>query len=73
MTKPTYRAYVVEDAPEGSERKARWIEVGAVWPHKSGKGFDLVIPAGLSVAGRIVCMPPKDEAANAPIDDAGGF
>jgi hypothetical protein len=25
-----------------------------VWPHKSGKGFDLVIPEGISLSGRIV-------------------
>ena len=61
MTKPTHRAYLVENAPEGSERKARWIEVGAVWPHKNGVGFDVVIPSGMAVSGRIVCMPPRDE------------
>lgn len=62
MSKPTHRAYIVENPPEGSERTARWTEVGAVWPHKNGNGFDLVIPAGLAVTGRIVCVPPKDEA-----------
>ncbi len=61
MTKPTHRAYLVENAPEGSDRKARWIEVGAVWPHKNGVGFDLVIPTGMAVSGRIVCMPPSDD------------
>ena len=60
-TKPTHHAYLVEDAPEGSDRKARWTKVGAVWPHKNGSGFDLVIPAGLAVSGRIVCMPPREE------------
>ena len=35
---PTHIAYVVIDPKEGSERKASWIEVGAIWPHKSGKG-----------------------------------
>lgn len=37
-SKPTHTAYVVIDAPEGSERKATWREIGAVWPHKNGKG-----------------------------------
>ena len=36
--KPTHTAYVVIDPREGTDRKAQWIEVGAVWPHKSGKG-----------------------------------
>lgn len=63
MTKPTHHAYVVETVPEGSERKPRWTEIGAVWPHKNGGGFDVVIPAGVAVSGRIVCMPPKDSQA----------
>jgi len=32
----------------------------APWPHKNGGGgFDLMISEGMSVTGRIVCMPPK--------------
>jgi hypothetical protein len=63
MSKPSHRAYLVEALPEGSDRKPRWIEVGVIWPHKQGQGFDLVIPAGMAISGRIVCVPPKDEAA----------
>ena len=37
------------------------FEVGAVLPHKNGVGFDLVIPIGMAVSGRIVCMPPSDD------------
>jgi hypothetical protein len=59
-SKPTHTAYVVIDAADGSNRKPHWLKVGAVWPHKNGKGFDLVIPAGLSVSGRIVCTEPKE-------------
>jgi hypothetical protein len=62
MTKPTHRAYIAPDAPEGSERKARRIEIEAACPHKNGKGFDLVVPPGMSVARRIVCMPPREES-----------
>ena len=36
-SKPTHTAYVVIDPKEGSDRKAQWIEVGAVWPHKNGR------------------------------------
>jgi hypothetical protein len=43
MSKPTHTAYVVKDAKEGTDQKAKWREVGAVWPHKSGKGFDVVL------------------------------
>ncbi len=58
-SKPTHTAFIVTDPKEGSDRKPVWHEVGAVWPHKNGEGFDLVIPAGLSVTGRIVCTKRK--------------
>lgn len=61
MSKPTHRAYIVESVPEGSDRKPRWTEIGSVWSHKNGAGFDVVIPNGIAVSGRIVCMPPKDD------------
>ena len=57
--KPTHNAYVVIDAKEGSDRKAQWHQVGAIWPHSKGEGFDLVIPTGISGTGRIVCTKPK--------------
>lgn len=58
--KPTHRAYLVQEPKTGG--KSRWIEVGTVWPHKQGSGFDLVIPEGLAVTGRIVCVEPKESA-----------
>ena len=61
-TQPTHRAYIVQDAKTDGG-KPYWIEVGAIWPHKNGSGFDLVIPEGLSVSGRIVCVEPKAKAA----------
>ncbi len=59
--KPSHTAYVVTDPKAGTDRKAQWHEVGTVWPHKKGGGFDLVIPAGLSVTGRIVITERKDK------------
>ncbi len=61
MSRPTHNAYVVINPKEGSEKKAVWREVGAIWPHKTGNGFDLVIPEGISVTGRIVCTQSKDK------------
>ena len=46
--KPTHIAYVVTKGKEGS--KDNWHEVGAVWPHKNGNGFDLIIPGGISLS-----------------------
>jgi hypothetical protein len=63
MSKPTHRAYIVVEPKEGSDRKAKWVLVGAVWPHKNGNGFDVVIPSGCPVSGRIVCTQPKAKTA----------
>ena len=60
MSKPSHYAYVVIDPKEGSDKDAIWRRVGAVWPHKNGKGFDLVVDPQLSVAGRIVCTEPRE-------------
>jgi hypothetical protein len=59
-TKPTHTAYIVTEPKEGTDRKPIWHEVGAVWPHRQGEGFDVVIPAGLSVTGWLVCTKRKD-------------
>jgi hypothetical protein len=59
--KPSHIAHVVEQPKEGSDRKAIWHRVAAVWPHKNGPGFDLVIPPGVTLSGRIVCTELKDE------------
>jgi hypothetical protein len=61
MSKPSHIAYVVADPKEGSEKKSMWREVGAVWPHKKGSGFDLVIYGQISVGGRIVCTERKEK------------
>ena len=66
MSKPSYIAYVVSEAKEGSDKKAIWREVGAVWPHKNGNGFDLVITDQLSVSGRIVCTERRDKPVEKP-------
>jgi hypothetical protein len=62
-TKPSHIAYVVTDPKEGSDRKSIWREVGAIWPHKNGTGFDLVLFDQVSVAGRIVCTERKEKPA----------
>ena len=59
MPKPTHRAYIVEENRDNPE-KNYWHEVGAVWPHKEGPGFNVVIHRRISVTGTIVCVPPKE-------------
>jgi hypothetical protein len=63
-SKPSHRAYVVSQPKAGGDQKGFWQEVGVVWPHKSGKGFDIVIHDGISASGRIVCTEPKEKSDN---------
>jgi len=71
-SRPTHRAYVVAD-PRNDDDKSHWTEIGVVFPHSKGGGFDVIIANQLSVAGRIVCRPiteqadrPADQPARAP-------
>jgi hypothetical protein len=59
-SKPSHRAYVVSE-PKAEGKKSFWHEVGVVWPHKKGNGFDVMIHDGISVSGRIVCTEPKEK------------
>jgi hypothetical protein len=63
MSKPSHIAYVVSEPKEGSDRKPVWREVGAIWPHKNGAGFDLVLIDQITVWGRIVCTERKEKSA----------
>ena len=60
MSNPSHRAYVVS-TPRKPGEKGYWREVGAVWPHKTGTGFDIVLHDGMAVYGRIVCTEPKEK------------
>lgn len=58
-SRPTHRVYAVSKK-EGAE-KGRWTEIGAAWPHKDGKGFNLkldLLPAGDS---ELVIREPRAE------------
>ena len=68
MNKPSHIAYVVTETGEGRQKKAYWREVGSVWPHKNGSGFDLVIHDQLAVSGRIVITERKDKPASEQAD-----
>lgn len=41
--RPTHRAYMVK--PQANSDKGRWIEIGAAWLHKDGKGFRVKLDA----------------------------
>jgi hypothetical protein len=64
MSKPSHIAYVVKDLTKDGKKQSYWRAVGAVWPHKNGEGFDVVIADQISVSGRITCTVPKDDEAD---------
>lgn len=62
MSKPIFIAYITQEIEQNGEKKTYWHRVGAVFPHKTGSGLNLVIPPGLSVSGKIVLLEPKEES-----------
>lgn len=70
--RPTHRAYVVKDKA-GSD-KARWIEIGAAWLHKDGKGFRVRLDAcptnGEAVECRMIDWQKIDKGAEESHPDA---
>lgn len=68
--KPSHRVYAVTKRGDTSG----WDEIGAVWPHKDGKGFNLKLQyLPLNGADVVIREPmPKSEAASGASID-GGF
>jgi hypothetical protein len=56
---PTHRAYSVIRR-EGQDDY--WLNIGLVFPHKDGDGFNLILQA-LPLDGKIVCREIAEEAA----------
>lgn len=59
--RPTHRAYLVNERGENAD----FLEIGAAWPNKDGKGFNIVLKSGLAVSGQItlreIDAKPKGE------------
>jgi hypothetical protein len=64
MAKPAFTAYAVTDYGEGENHKTKWREIGAAWPHKDGKGYDVTLEA-LPVSGRVVLRAVEEKPAQA--------
>ena len=43
--KPTHSAYSVRAFEKDGKPDASWPKIGAAWPHRDGKGFDVVLDA----------------------------
>ncbi len=75
-TKPTHRIYAVVKRGD----KTHWVDIGAAWTHKDGKGFNLKLSYLPLNGGELVIREPKPKtdgnAADAPAPEAdyeGGF
>jgi hypothetical protein len=53
---PSHRIYGVSN---NSGKKAAWQEIGAVWPHKDGRGFNLQFAARPLEGAAIVLRTAK--------------
>ena len=54
----THVAYAVID--RGENKDARWREIGIAFPHKDGKGFDILCDV-LPLSGRITIRVPSEK------------
>jgi hypothetical protein len=53
----------VEEREGATGKEACWLKIGAAWPHKDGKGFNLQLSALPASGGRIVLREFTDEDA----------
>ncbi len=60
---PSHSVYTVEDRGEGED--PFWLKIGAAWPHKDGRGFNITLSA-LPLDSRLVLRVPADNAEEAP-------
>ena len=56
--RPPYIAYSVRERGEG--KKARFTEIGVVFPHKDGKGFDVLCDA-MPLSGKITLRANEEK------------
>ena len=59
-TAPKKPAYVAYSVREREGRKARFTEIGVAFPHKDGKGFDILCDA-IPLSGRITLRVPSEK------------
>lgn len=56
--KPTHRIYAVS---KRAGDNSNWTEIGAAWPHKDGKGFNLKLEYLPLNGGELVLRVPSEK------------
>ena len=54
---PSHNVFTVED--RGENEDPFWLKIGAAWPHKDGKGFNITLSA-LPPDARLVLREPSE-------------
>ena len=54
---PSFNVYTVEDRGENDD--PFWLKIGAAFPHKDGKGFNIVLSA-FPIDNRLVLRVPSE-------------
>lgn len=70
MTKTSNRPSHVVFIVEGDGEKSTWTEIGALWPHKTGNGFNLTLKA-VPLTGRLVARGKREQPDEQPGQEAG--
>ena len=60
--RPSHRIYAVT---RHDDDNATWTEIGAAWPNKDGKGFNLKFTARPLHGAELVLREPKEKEAEA--------
>ena len=63
---PTYNVFTVED--RGKDEDPFWLKIGAAWPHKDGKGFNISLSA-LPPDARLVLREPTEPEEGKPSEE----
>ncbi len=58
---PSFNVYTVEDRGQGED--PFWLKIGAAFPHKDGKGFNLVLSA-FPIDNRLVMRLPAENGTD---------
>ena len=70
---PTYIAYHVKDtnAGENGEKRGVWTKVGAAWPNKDGKGFNVALDV-IPLDGRLILREPMEREGAGGVQTSEG-
>jgi CHC2-type zinc finger protein len=61
--KPSHNVFIVEnrEADSDADQAGFWTKVGSAWPHKDGKGLNVLLKPNIAVSGRLVLREWDDE------------